>query len=88
MNALKKFLSCWHYNLGVFYYGKGMYEEAIAKFEKAIEIKPNNAKAHYNLAMGYYYRKTYSLAIKHCDRAIELGYRVHPEFLEKLEPHR
>ncbi len=77
-----------HYNLGIAYHGKGMYDEAIAEFEKAIEIYPDSTEAHYNLAVIYYLEGEYDLAIEHCDTVIRLGYRVHPEFLEALEPYR
>ena len=40
-------------NLGEVYYHKGMYDEAIKYFKKAIEINPNNADAHYNLSFAY-----------------------------------
>ena len=52
------------------------------------EIDPDHAVVHYNLALVYYHGKRYNLAIKHFDRAIELGYRVDPEYLKNLEPHR
>jgi len=43
-----------HNYLGVTYYDKGMYDEAIAELKKAIEIDPNFAEAHYNLGAAYY----------------------------------
>ncbi|PIP20824.1 MAG: hypothetical protein COX40_02670 [Candidatus Omnitrophica bacterium CG23_combo_of_CG06-09_8_20_14_all_40_11] len=69
-------------------YDKGMFNEAIAEYEKAIAINSNDAEAHNNLAVTYYYKGQYDLAIKHCDKAIELGGRVHPGFLEALRPYR
>jgi chromosome segregation ATPase len=42
-----------HYNLGVFYTKEKEYERAISEFEKAIELKPDDASAHFNL--GYIY---------------------------------
>jgi len=77
-----------HYNLGSSYGMKEMHDEAIAEFKKAVEINPNDADAHNNLAVVYYAKGEHSLAIEHCDKVIELGYRVHPEFLEALEPYR
>jgi tetratricopeptide (TPR) repeat protein len=75
-----------YYNLGLaYYYGKKMYDEAISAYKKAIEINPKYAKAHNNLAQAYYEKGEYSLAIEHLDRATELGYKVDPEFLERLE---
>lgn len=70
---------------GIAYYDKKMYDEAITAYKKAIEISPKYADAHNNLAQAYYEKGEYSLAIEHCDRATELGYKVDPEFLERLE---
>ena len=65
-----------------------MYDEAIAEYKKGLEINPSYAKVHNNLAVVYYAKGEHSLAIEHCDKAIEFGYRVHPQFLEALEPYR
>ena len=42
-----------HYNLGVFYTEEKQYKRAIAEFEKAIELNPDDAYAYFNL--GYIY---------------------------------
>lgn len=42
-----------HYNLGVFYTKNKEYPRAIAEFEKAIELNPDDPYGHYNL--GYIY---------------------------------
>ena len=42
-----------HYNLGVFYTKNKEYSRAIAEFEKAIELVPDDAYSHFNL--GYIY---------------------------------
>ena len=42
-----------HYNLGVFYTKNKEYPRAIAEFEKATELNPDDPYAHYNL--GYIY---------------------------------
>ena len=42
-----------HYNLGVFYTQEKQYKRAIAEFEKALELKPEDAYAYFNL--GYIY---------------------------------
>jgi tetratricopeptide (TPR) repeat protein len=66
----------------------GKYEEAIALYKKAIQINPDYALVYNNLAVIYYEERQYGLAVKYCDRAVELGYKVHPEFLERLKPYR
>jgi len=42
-----------HYNLGVFYTKNKEYSRALAEFEKAVELTPDDAYAHFNL--GYIY---------------------------------
>ena len=42
-----------HYNLGVFYSNRKEYSRAIAEFEKAVELAPDDAYSHFNL--GYIY---------------------------------
>ena len=63
-------------------------EEAIASFQKALEINPKYAEAHYALAVIYYEKKEFKLAIDHCDQAGKLGIVVDPKFLEQLKPYR
>jgi tetratricopeptide (TPR) repeat protein len=77
-----------HLFKGAIYGNKGMWDEAITEFKKAIALNPNFAEAHYNLAVSYYYKGQHGLAIKHCDQAIELGYKVHPALLDALKPYR
>jgi len=49
-----------------------------------LEIEPDYAGAYYNLAIFYFQEAKYDMALKHCNRAIELGYRVPPDFIERL----
>ncbi len=42
-----------HYNLGVFYTQNKEYNRAVAEFEKAIELNPEDALAHFNLGFIY-----------------------------------
>ncbi len=66
----------------------GKYKEAIKSFNKVIELEPNLGIAHNNIALAYYYDRQYDLAIKHCDKAVELGYKVPPELLALIKPHK
>ncbi|MBC7326310.1 MAG: tetratricopeptide repeat protein, partial [Moorella sp. (in: Bacteria)] len=53
-----------------------------------LAIAPDFALGHNNLAYAYYLHGEYARAIEHVDRARQLGFTVHPEFLQKLEPYR
>ncbi len=75
-------------NLGWAYIRKDMLNEAITELKKALDIDPNYAKVHRNLAIAYYKKGEFKSAIKHCDIAVEFGYKIHPKFLEDLEPYR
>jgi len=74
-----------HNGLGLAYYDKRMYDEAIAAYKKAIETNANYSAAYNNLAKAYYEEGEYELAIEHRDRAVELGYKVDPEFSQRLD---
>ncbi len=50
---LIKRTSLMHYNLGVFYTQNQEYERAVAEFEKAIELNPEDSASYFNL--GYIY---------------------------------
>lgn len=43
-----------HNNLGVVYFNKGLYEEAIAQFERALELDPRMQVARRNLEVAYF----------------------------------
>ncbi len=49
--------------------------EAIATYERVLEMEPNHAAAHINLGTLYYNRQEYVLAEKHYRRAIEIDSR-------------
>jgi tetratricopeptide (TPR) repeat protein len=77
-----------HMHLGIIYTRKGMLDEAIAEYKKALVTNGDYAKAHYNLSIAYYKKGNYGKAIEHSDKALSLGFEVHPEFLELLRPYR
>lgn len=58
--------------------------EAIAEFDKAIELNPQYAKAYYLRANAYYDDGRYGKAWDDVHKAQELGYRVAPRFLDIL----
>src|SRR5829696_2045526 len=43
-----------HNNLGVLYYNKGMHEEAVAAFTRALELDPKMQVAQRNLEVAYF----------------------------------
>src|SRR5919201_223306 len=43
-----------HNNLGVLYYNKGMYEEAVGAFARALELDPKMQVAQRNLEIAYF----------------------------------
>jgi len=51
----------------------GEYEEAIEKFEKAIEINPNAAYAYSNLGKAHHHLHRYEEAKKNYEKAIEIN---------------
>ena len=51
--ALIKQASNMHYNLGVFYTKNKEYSRAVAEFEEAVKLRPDDAYSHFNL--GYIY---------------------------------
>src|SRR5918993_5062472 len=43
-----------HNNLGVLYFNKGLYEEAVAAFTRALELDPKMQVAQRNLEIAYF----------------------------------
>ena len=67
-----------HYNLGIILAGRGQFDEAIAQYRKALEIKPDYAEAHNNLGIILVGLGQNCDAIAHYREAVE----VKPDFLE------
>ncbi len=61
-----------HYNKGVALEDEGRYDEAIAEYNKAIEINRNYTNAYSNRGHAYFKKKQYDLAITDYTRAIQL----------------
>ncbi len=55
---------------GIFYHNKGIYDEAVAEFKKAIKINPNYAGAHHSLGVAYGSRGMYDEAVAEFKEAI------------------
>jgi len=61
-----------YYNKGVALANEGKYDEAIAEYNKAIEIDQNYTNAYVNLGYAYLMKKQYDLSITNYTKAIEL----------------
>ena len=65
-------------NLGGTYYEKGMYDQAISRHKKAIEINPNDPEAHYGLGLTYWHKGMHHEAIAELKEAI----KINPNYAE------
>ena len=54
-------------------YKGGNYEEAIAKYREALEIRPNNAKAQFNLGDAYFAKQSYDTAYAEFQKVVEMS---------------
>ena len=54
-------------------YKGGNYEQAISNYRKALEIRPNNAKAQFNLGDVYYAKQSYDTAYTEFQKVLELS---------------
>ena len=62
-------------NRGVAYGKKGLYDQAIVDFNKAVELNPRDATAYYNRGISYGKKGQYDQAIVDFNKAIELDPR-------------
>ncbi|MBC7584821.1 MAG: tetratricopeptide repeat protein [Tardiphaga sp.] len=61
---------------GTFLYKKGDVTGAVKEFQRALEIKDDNAPANYNLGLIYLQKKQYDEALKYAKKAYALDYPV------------
>ena len=54
-------------------YKSGDYEQAITNYRKALEIRPNNAKAQFNLGDAYYAKQSYDTAFIEFQKVLEMS---------------
>ena len=62
-----------YYNRGLMYGYKGMYDKAIADFNKSIEINVASSDAYNNRGLAYYYKGEYNKAITDFNKAIRIS---------------
>jgi tetratricopeptide (TPR) repeat protein len=61
-----------HYNLGVHLDGQGRWDEAIAHYRRALELKPDFAEAHYNWGVNLARQGRWADAIARYEHALRL----------------
>ena len=54
-------------------YKSGNYDQAIARYREALEIRPNNAKAQFNLGDAYYAKQSYDTAYIEFQKVVEMS---------------
>jgi tetratricopeptide (TPR) repeat protein len=62
-----------YFNQGVGLYEAQNYDEAVAAFEKAVEIKPDYADAYYDLGITYWQQKQYQKVLETLQKVIEVA---------------
>jgi tetratricopeptide (TPR) repeat protein len=74
-DELAKNPNCWqgHNNLGLAFLQKGQVDEALAKFQKALEIYPNYAEAFSNLGLALLQKGRLDEAITNYQKALEMN---------------
>jgi superkiller protein 3 len=71
----RKDLPAAHFNLGVCYYGKNMFEEAIGEFRQTLRFNPDDYNSRFNLGLIYYQKKDYAKALDEFNRALAIDNR-------------
>ncbi len=61
-----------HVDLGMEYSEQGQFDEAIAEFQKALELEPDNVDAQRNLGTAYFDQGKWEKAVVAYERAIEI----------------
>lgn len=62
-----------HFQAGNAYYQAGQWDQAIAAYQKAIELDPNLQAAYANLGVTYYQQQQFDLAASQYEKALELN---------------
>ena len=61
-----------HVNRGILYMRNGNFRRAMADYNNALEMDPENGEAYLNIGAAYIYERDYPPAVEALDRAIEL----------------
>jgi len=72
--------NCWmgHCSLGVVLFQKGQVDDAVAQYQKALEIYPNYVAAHYNLGNALFQKWQLDEALAQYQKAVE----IYPNYAE------
>ncbi len=62
-----------HYNIGVLFGKMGNYREELQAYKRAVNLKPDYAKAHCNLGAAYAQMGSYSKAVSAFEEAARLN---------------
>ena len=63
---------------------KGQYEQAIADYNKALELATRDGRIYYNRGVAYYFRKEYDKTWADITKARDFGYSVPTGFIDDL----
>jgi protein O-mannosyl-transferase len=74
-DELAKNPNCWlgHYNLGNALLQKGQVDDAVAQYQKAVEIYPNYQEAHGNLGLALFQKGQVDDAVAQYEKAVEIN---------------
>lgn len=72
-------------DLGFAYGKKGLLDDAIKSYQKAVELNPADSESVYNIAVAYFNKQDFDKAGEFAGKAKELGFAVPQTFLDNLE---
>ena len=64
-------------NMGLVYYRKGLYEDAVSKFKKSVRFNPNNASTFYRLGLTYYQVQEIEMGKTYLKKALAISPHFH-----------
>jgi tetratricopeptide (TPR) repeat protein len=59
---------------GTYLFGLRRYDRALAVYQDALTLEPNNAMIHYNLGLAYLKKNDFEHALEHAHKAYDMGY--------------
>lgn len=83
-------LAAFYHNRGIDYYERGLFEEAVASFQRSLKIYPRMAVSHYSLADAYMGENLVDKAIEEYRKTIQLdpGYTEAYQALSQIYTNR